>query len=143
MGQTRTLICALGFCCSYSQHRCRNHLILIIFHNILIVFSAISFLIYGSAYFFSKKMKVEFKRFGLEKFGCLTGCLEIGGGIGLIFGLWVPTLLILSSLGLFLLMVLGFGVRLKMRDGLALTFPSFFYMLLNLYIFYFTGLSDF
>jgi len=116
---------------------------LVIFHNLLIVFSAISFLIYGGAYFFSKAMKAEFKRFGLEKFGGLTGCLEIGGGIGLIIGLWVPTLLTLASLGLFLLMVLGFGVRLKMKDSLALTLPSFFYMLLNLYIFCFVGLNDF
>ena len=116
---------------------------MIIFHNLLIVFSAISFLIYGGAYFISKDMKTEFKRFGLEKFGALTGCLEIGGGIGLIIGLWVPNLLTSASLGLFLLMVLGFGVRLKMRDSLALTLPSFFYMLLNLYIFWFVGLSYF
>ena len=78
---------------------------MIIFHNLLIGFSAISFLIYGGAYFISKDMKAEFKRFGLEKFGGLTGCLEIGGGIGLIIGLWVPILLTLASLGLFLLMV--------------------------------------
>ena len=71
-------------------------------------------------------MKAEFKRFGLEKFGGLTGCLEIVGGIGLIIGFWVPVLLTLASLGLFLLMVLGFGVRLKMRDSLVLTLPSFF-----------------
>ena len=116
---------------------------MIIFHNLLIGFSAISFLIYGSAYFFSKEMKADFKRFGLEKFGGLTGCLEIVGGVGLIIGLWVPVLLTLASLGLFLLMVLGFGVRLKMRDSLALTLPSFFYMLLNLYIFWFVGLNDF
>ncbi|MAJ52046.1 MAG: hypothetical protein CMB82_10615 [Flammeovirgaceae bacterium] len=113
------------------------------FHKLLILFSAISFFIYGISYFFSKSMKSEFKRFDLEKFGVLTGCLEICGGIGLIFGLWVHFLLIFSSLGLFLLMFLGFGVRLKMRDSLMLTLPSFFYMLLNLYIFYFIGLNNF
>jgi len=115
---------------------------LVIFDKALIGFSAISFLIYGSAYFFSKAMKLEFKRFGLEKFGRLTGCLEICGGLGLIVGIWSPLLLMLSSLGLSLLMLLGFGVRLKMRDNFKLSFPSFFYMLLNFYIFYYIGLDN-
>jgi hypothetical protein len=47
--------------------------------NILISFSAISFLIYGTAYFVSSNMKNEFKRFSLEKYGRLTAILELVG----------------------------------------------------------------
>jgi hypothetical protein len=46
------------------------------FLNLLVFFSAVSFLIYGIAYFVSTNMKNEFKRFGLEKFGALTAVLE-------------------------------------------------------------------
>ena len=142
MDQTLTFLCSFNCFHCHSRNRCRDHLKLFVFNNILIGFSAVSFLIYGSSIFFSKAMKLEFRRFGLEKFSRLIGCLEICGGLGLIIGLWTPSLLILSSLGLFLLMLLGFGVRLKMRDNFMLSFPSFFYMLLNFYIFYYIGLDD-
>lgn len=80
-------------------------------------------------------MKNEFKRFGLEKFATLTGVLELLGGIGMLAGLKFSFILLISSGGLALLMLLGFGVRLKIKDGFWLSMPSLFFMLLNLYIF--------
>lgn len=80
-------------------------------------------------------MQNEFKRFGLQKFTTLTGVLELLGGIGLLVGLKFSIILLISSGGLALLMLLGFGVRIKMKDGFWLTFPSLFFMLLNLYVF--------
>ena len=102
---------------------------------ILILFTGVSFVVYGCQLFFSDKMQNEFKRFGLEKFQKLTGILELFGGLGLLIGLRFNLILLISSGGLALLMMLGFGVRLKMKDGLWLSFPSLFFMLLNLYIF--------
>ena len=142
MEQTLTFLCSFNCIYCHSRNRCKDYLKLFLFNNLLIGFSAISFMVYGSSIFFSKAMKLEFIRFGLEKFSRLIGCLEICGGLGLIFGLWAPPLLVLSSLGLFLLMLLGFGVRLKMGDSFMLSFPSFFYMFLNFYIFYFIGLAN-
>ena len=102
----------------------------------LILFSATSFLIYGIAYFVSTNMKNEFKRFGLEKFGILTAILELTGAFGLLIGLQNYTILVFASGGLALLMLLGVGVRIKMKDSLLVSLPAFFYFLLNSYILY-------
>jgi hypothetical protein len=81
-------------------------------------------------------MKNEFKRFGLEKFGILTAVLELAAAAGLFIGLQNNTILILSSGGLALLMLLGTGVRIKMKDSLLVSLPAFFYFLLNALILY-------
>ena len=102
---------------------------------LLVLVSGISFIIYGSLLLLSPKMQNEFKRFGLEKFTKLTGVLELLGGIGMLIGLMFDNILLISSGGLTLLMLLGFIVRLKVKDGFWLSFPSFFFMILNLYVF--------
>ncbi|MFE3869444.1 DoxX family protein [Flavobacterium sp. LS2P90] len=104
--------------------------------NILIYFSAVSFLIYGIAYFVSSNMKYEFKRFGLEKFGPLTAILELAGALGLFIGIQNYIVLVLASGGLTLLMLLGTGVRIKMKDSVLVSLPAFFYFLLNAFILY-------
>jgi hypothetical protein len=53
----------------------------------------------------------------------------------MLIGLKFSFILLISSGGLALLMLLGFGVRLKIKDGFWLTMPSLFFMLLNLYVF--------
>ena len=102
---------------------------------LLVLLSGISFITYGVLFWISPKMQNEFIRFNLEKFAKIIGFLELLGGIGMIVGLWVSFILLISSGGLALLMLLGFAVRLKMKDGFWLSFPSFFFMILNLYIF--------
>jgi hypothetical protein len=102
----------------------------------LILLSSISFLYYGVTAITVKTMQAEFERYGLDKYRVLTGYLQVFGGIGLLTGLLLPLILSISSAGLALLMLLGFAVRIKIRDSLLLTMPSFLFMLLNLYIFY-------
>ena len=102
---------------------------------VLILFSSLSFLVYGIAYFTNPKMKSEFVRFGLSKFGTLTAVLEIVGALGLLIGLLYDSILLLSSGGLALLMFLGVIVRLKIKDGLWASSPALFYFGLNLFIF--------
>ncbi|MBT9391832.1 DoxX family protein [Hymenobacter sp. NST-14] len=104
--------------------------------TILIWLSALSFLFYGVSYFTSQKLKDEFKRYGLAKFGPLTAVLEILGALGLLVGLQVSLILSVASGGLAVLMLLGFGVRMKIKDGFWLSLPSFLFMLLNAYLFY-------
>ena len=109
--------------------------------KILTLISCISFLVYGIAYFTSPHMKNEFRRFGLEKQGLLIAILQLTGAFGLIVGLILKPILLISSGGLAILMFLGLVVRLKVRDSLWVTSPAIFYMLLNSYIFYKTIIS--
>jgi hypothetical protein len=101
---------------------------------ILIVISAIAFLSYGISLFLSDYMKNEFVRFNLEKYRILVGLLEIFGGLGLIVGIIYNPVLIFSSAGLSILMLLGIWVRIKIKDGLLRTLPAILFMVLNFYI---------
>ncbi len=82
---------------------------------IFILISSLSFLAYGVTWFTSPHMKSEFNRFGLEKFGLLTAVLEIGGALGLLAGLMINSIMLISSGGLALLMFLGFLARLRVK----------------------------
>jgi hypothetical protein len=81
-------------------------------------------------------MKDEFKRYGLEKFTLMTSILQILGGTGLIVGLLLHPILLISSAGLSILMLFGFIVRMKIKDGFWLSLPSFSYFVINSYLFY-------
>ncbi|MCO5949319.1 DoxX family protein [Mucilaginibacter flavidus] len=102
--------------------------------NSLIVISAVAFLFYGFSFFLNSGMKGEFERYGLDKFRKLIGCLQLFGGLGLLVGLVLQPILVISSGGLSLLMMIGFAVRLKMKDRFLLCLPSFMFMILNFYI---------
>ena len=104
--------------------------------TVLILVSSLSFIAYGIAYFISPKMENEFKRFGLEKAGTLTAVLEILGAVGLLVGMKVQLILLISSGGLALLMLLGVAVRIKVKDSFWISLPALFFMLLNAYIFF-------
>ena len=102
----------------------------------LVVFSGVSFLIYGIAYFVSPNMQNEFRRFGVEKYGLLVIVLELLGAVGLLVGLAVRPVLLLAAGGLSLLMALGVAFRLHAGDSLWVSLPALFFALLNAYIFY-------
>lgn len=103
--------------------------------DILILISSLSFLTYGISWFTSPFMKSEFKRFGLEKFGLLTAVLEIAGALGLLAGLMINSILLISSGGLALLMFFGVIARLRVKDSLWVSLPAWLYMGLNAIIF--------
>jgi len=102
----------------------------------LLLFSGTSFLFFGIGCFVSAHLKTEFIRYRLPQFRALTGVLQILGALGIGIGFWWPVLQLLSTLGLTLLMLLGFSVRLKIRDTFLQSFPAFFYFILNLYLSY-------
>lgn len=105
--------------------------------EVLVLFSSLSFLSYGIAYFTSPEMKSEFIRFGLSRrLGMLTAILEVLGALGLLVGLMFNYILLISSAGLALLMFLGVVVRIRVKDGLWVSLPALFFLGLNLYIFY-------
>lgn len=104
--------------------------------TICILISSLSFFAYAFSYFKAPHMKDEFKRFGLEKLGLTITLLEIIGALGLLVGLKIYFVLIISSFGLALLMLAGIIIRIKVKDGIWVTLPAFFYMVLNTYIFW-------
>ena len=79
----------------------------------LVIFSGLSFLIFGYFVFFSNYFKNEFIRYGIPNYRKTTGFFQSLGGISLILGIFIDELGVISSLGLTILMLLGVIVRLK------------------------------
>lgn len=98
---------------------------------LLVVFSGVSFLIYGIGSFNSKKMNSEFKRWGYKDYRYLIGTFQLLGGIGLLIGLFFKPLIILSSLCLTIMMIVAVYVRFKIRDPFEMILPALFYTLIN------------
>ncbi|MGB2760705.1 DoxX family protein [Maribacter stanieri] len=101
----------------------------------IIIFSGVSFLFFGISCLFSNFMVLEFKRYDLEKFRVLVGLLQLLGSLGLFLGFFSKNWAILASLGLAVLMAIGFMVRVKIKDPFILSFPSLFYAVLNMILF--------
>ncbi len=106
--------------------------------TILQLSSALAFLGYGMACLSTSHMKQEFQRYGLQRFRVLTGLLEMGGGAGLLIGIFTSNsiLSILASSGLTVLMICGVGVRLRIKDRFVQCLPAIILFLLNSLIAY-------
>jgi hypothetical protein len=103
--------------------------------KIITLLTSVSFLYYGINCLFSKKMMLEFERFGLTPLQRqLTGIFQLLGSVGLLVGLWQPLTGLVASSGLALLMLLGFLTRIKIRDGVVQSLPALLFMLLNAYL---------
>lgn len=71
---------------------------ILIFINLVKVVLFVFFLMTGTK-IISGKMADEFKRFGLPSFfNFLTGAFEIVGAIGMLIGIWIPTVALLAGL---------------------------------------------
>ncbi len=103
-------------------------------HVSLILFSALSFLGYGSACFFLTSFKSEFERYGLPAQRPLVGALQVGAALGLVAGLDQPWIGLAASGGLALMMLVAVGVRIKIKDPLPRTTPAVLYLALNAYL---------
>ena len=106
-------------------------------HISLILFSALSFLGYGSACFLLTSFKNEFERYGLAAQRPLVGALQLGAALGLVAGLNQPWIGLAASGGLALMMLVAVGVRIKIKDPLPRTTPAVVYLVLNTYLCFF------
>lgn len=104
--------------------------------HILVLFIGISFFFYGLGCFYSPKMHQEFKRFELTPIQRkLTGFFQVLGAVGLVYGYYFfPVVGFFAAIGLTLLMILGFGVRIKIKDNFIQSFPSLFFAILNVFV---------
>lgn len=105
--------------------------------EVIILFSALSFLFYGTGCFTSLYLRAEFERYGFSAQRRLIGFLQICGSLALIIGNWLPILGKAGALGLALMMFAGVIVRIKIRDTFFQTTPAIFYCLLNTYLVFF------
>jgi hypothetical protein len=103
--------------------------------KILILFTTVSFIIFGVNCLYSQKMVLEFRRYGLEQYRILTGILQLLGSFSLIIGFWISPFTMVGSGGLAMLMFLGVIVRIKIKDKPYLLIPAIFFMCLNIFIF--------
>ena len=88
----------------------------------------------GLVVLFADGMVEEFERFGLSRFRRLTGSLEVLGATGLAVGYLLPRVAVVSAGGLALLMLLGVGVRIRMRDSMLEMMPALILLVLNAWI---------
>ena len=102
----------------------------------ILLFSAVSFIIYGVSSFYSKRMISEYLRWGCQNYRALIASLQLLAGIGLLLGIVYPLLLSLVSSSLTLMMLVAIFVRIRINDTLINTLPAVFYAVLNFIIFY-------
>jgi len=79
-------------------------------------------------------MKVEFSRYGLSKYRKLTGIFELLGGVGILIGLKISSIFMISTGGLSLLMFLGILARIKIKDKMINIVPAILFFTLSLYL---------
>ena len=96
--------------------------------------SVLVFLYFGSMCLFGDGMREDFERFGLSRLRRLTGALEVLGALGLVAGLFIHALAIVSGAALALLMVLGLVTRVRQRDSLIQMLPAAVLVAINVYI---------
>lgn len=101
-----------------------------------VLFSAISFVIYSLHSVFSKRMILEFSRWGIGNLRILVASFQMLGGIGLLLGMYNIWLLCLVSFFLTLMMIIAIIIRIRVRDSFLLTVPALMYALLSFIIFY-------
>jgi len=99
------------------------------------LFCALSFVGYGLSCLTTERMAREFERYGLTKFRVTTGVLQLLGAAGLLIGFLVPLAGALASGGLATQMLLGFGVRLKIRDRFIQYLPALAYLVISAWLF--------
>lgn len=105
--------------------------------DLLLYFTIVSFLFFGITCLFSKHMRLEFTRFGLNTLQrLLTGVLQLVGAAGLIVGIYYVKVGIAASAGLAFLMLAGFLVRLKIKDGIYKSSPALIFLFLSVIICY-------
>jgi hypothetical protein len=105
-----------------------------VLNQILILFSALSFIGYGATCLGTEHMRREFERYRLAKQRTLVGALQLLAALGLLAGMVEPLMGRLAAAGLALMMLVGVIVRYRIKDRLVLIVPAFFYMVFNAYL---------
>lgn len=101
---------------------------------VIVIFTSISFIVYGINSFTSKSMVNEYQRWGFGKYRKLIGISQILCGAGLLIGLKYLALLQFASLSLIIMMSLAILVRVKIKDNISEVLPAISYLVLSILI---------
>ena len=104
--------------------------------TLVTVFTAISFIVYGYSSFISRRMKSEYARWGYNNQRKLVGSLQLLGGVGLLIGLKIDILLLLTSFCFIMMMTSAILIRIKIKDNIVDVLPAITYLFLSIMIFY-------
>jgi uncharacterized membrane protein YphA (DoxX/SURF4 family) len=109
--------------------------VMFIFITVLQVVLGLFFLVTGSK-ILSGKMADEFKRFGLPSFfNVLTGSFEIVGAIGMLAGIWIPSVAFWAGLLLGGTMLAGaFTLIVLAKDPIQKAIPAIVLFVLSLIV---------
>lgn len=97
----------------------------------LTALSVLVFLYYGWTLLFANGLAADFDRFGMAHLRTLTGTLELFGALGLVAGVFIPALAVISAAGLALLMAVALLIRLRFRDPAREAAPAAILMGIN------------
>tara|TARA_B100001079_G_C16317691_1_gene473180 strand:- start:63 stop:398 length:336 start_codon:yes stop_codon:yes gene_type:complete len=100
-------------------------------YKIIMIFTSISFILYGINSFISPKMITEFKRWGLEKKRKEIGVSQLVCGVGILIGLQYNYVLLISSVLLIIMMIVAVYVRVKIKDNISEILPAIAYLILG------------
>ena len=101
---------------------------------VIVIFTSISFIVYGINSFTSNRMVNEYQRWGFGKYRKLIGISQILCGAGLLIGLKYLALLQFASLSLIIMMSLAVLVRVKIKDNISEILPAISYLVLSILI---------
>ena len=101
---------------------------------VIVIFTSISFIVYGINSFTSNRMVNEYQRWGFGKYRKLIGISQILCGAGLLIGLKYLALLQFASLSLIIMMSLAILVRVKIKDNISEILPAIYYLVLSILI---------
>lgn len=101
---------------------------------IIILFTSLSFFVYGVNSFVSKRMKQEYERWGFGSQRKLIGCSQILCSIGLIIGIKIILILKFSALCLIAMMTFAIITRIKVKDNISEILPAASYFVLSVLI---------
>tara|TARA_Y100001934_G_C12249257_1_gene724242 strand:- start:58 stop:390 length:333 start_codon:yes stop_codon:yes gene_type:complete len=104
--------------------------------TLVVIFTGVSFIIYGYSSFISRRMKSEYARWGYNNQRKIVGSLQLLGGIGLILGLQINVLLITTSFCFIMMMTMAIFIRVKIKDNITDILPAITYLFLSILIFY-------
>jgi len=102
--------------------------------EIISIFIVVSFSYYGMSCLIDNRIKVEFHRFGIPQYRKLIGFSQLTAAVLMAAGYFIPILALIAASGLAVQMLLGFILRISIRDGLLQSSPSLLFMMLNAYL---------
>ena len=106
------------------------------YSQVIILFISFSFIFYALHALFSKKMKDEFSRWGVQKYRILISCIQLSSGFFLLLSFFYPFLVIYCSSIFFTMMLGAIFVRIRIKDSFLDTLPALLYFFLNAIILY-------